>query len=156
MKTNTTLCVVDMQPCFKAHEQVLLPVLKEINKAKKNGHAVIVLEYAGPFEKAYTVRPVVRALNKYKNKAYVEKCDDDGSTEFLVAAKHFKFSTETVRVVGVNRGQCVLATVDGLSYSQRIKKIEVVLDATWGKEPEEETKLLQMLAKDCPEKIVVV
>ena len=158
MKTDTTLCVVDMQPCFKAHEQALLLVLKEINEAKKRGDAVVVLEYTKRFHKKFhTAKPIVDALKSHKHKVvYVEKCDDDGSTEFLVVANRFKFSTEIVRVVGVNRGQCIFATVDGLSYSQRVKRVEVVLNATWGKEPEAEAKLLEKLVKDCPEKIAIV
>ncbi len=157
-RSNTTLCIVDMQPCFKATEQAIPGVLKEIERAKKNNDTVIVLEYTHRlYKKRQTIKPVLDALKDYRYKvAYVNKIEDDGSTEFLIVAKKLRFKTEKVRVVGVNREACVFATVDGLSYSPRIKSIEVVLDATWGASPDWGTNLLNRLVKDTRGKVAIV
>lgn len=137
-----TLCIVDMQPFFKASGEVLASVIKQIEDAKKSNSGIVILEFEGC---GPTHDKILSVLGNYEYKAFAKKDQDDGSREFLKAARKSKFSVERVAVVGVNRGYCVLATAAGLIRSKMVKKIDVVLNATWGTDPfAEEADLIEL------------
>lgn len=148
-----TLCIVDMQPYFKASDKVLDPVLREVKRAKKNNSGIVVLEFSGCGE---TCEQIAHALRNYGRKVYATKAMDDGSKAFLKAAKKVKFPTKNVTVVGVNRGYCVLSTVSGLMHSKNVHIIKVIMDATWGSNPEIEGMDLTRLGNHPNGKVKII
>ena len=148
-----TLCIVDMQPYFTSSDRIVCSVIREIERAKRNGSGIVVLEFV---DCGSTYREIVDAIKDYDRKTFTKKSDDDGSGEFIGAAKRAGFSTNYITVVGVNRAYCVAYTVAGLMNNRKVKKIRVVEDATWGHEPEEEMKELWRLSKHPCGKVRIV
>ena len=146
----STLCVIDVQPAFKPAEIILPAVVKEIEKAKNNNNGIVVLEYKS-FMRSYEI--VRNVLGKYKNKAFGFKSTDDGSIHFLEACKSRGFVLDVVKIIGVNTGYCVRATVLGLLWSERVKQVEVVLNAVNGYNPEWELKELKESVESFKSKI---
>lgn len=131
---QATLCIIDMQPKYEASKKVINQVCREVRRAKKNGDGIVVLEYvcAGETPDDSSVRThkkIMKTIGEYKS-AYVEyKCDDDGSPEIFNVLAGAKLPSEVLRVCGVNRYACVIATVEGLMEKLSKSFIEIIDDA---------------------------
>lgn len=121
-----TLCVVDMQAQFSAYRKVLSPVLKEIRRAKKKREGIVVLEIPGC---GSTHPKILKALKKYDRVAWASKHGEDGSDQFVAAAKRKSFWLGKIRLCGVNTCQCVSATMSGLRRGIPKAKLEACIDA---------------------------
>lgn len=111
LERGTTLLVIDMQPEFPTCRRALSGVLEEVRLAKRQGAAIVVLEYD---TYGLTHEAIREELKGYRRKAYTTKYDDDGSEEFITICRKKGFPTRRVRAIGVNRGYCVYDTVEGI------------------------------------------
>ena len=145
-----TLCVIDVQPVFKPAEVILPAVVKEIEKAKNNNDGIVILEYYS-FSRSHEI--IRKVLGKYKNKSFGFKSTDDGSVHFLEACKSRGFAPDVVKVVGVKTGFCVLETILGLLRSERVKQVEVMLNAINGDTPDWELKELKKVVEPFENKV---
>ena len=118
-----TLCVVDMQEEFSAYEKALPQVIKEVKYAINSNHSIVFLEFK---DCGTTLPKLTRLVKGYDKHAVTVKDTQDGSRQFYRTARKRGFNVETVRVVGVNRCQCVFDTVGSLCKVRAVKKIEVV------------------------------
>lgn len=109
----STLVVIDMQYSFKSasNPDVVKNVLHQIKLAKTRMAGIVLLRYidSGPI-----LYEISDAVDGYTRKTTVIKRDDDGSREVMKAINRKKFSSERIRVCGVNIGYCVQDTVCGL------------------------------------------
>ena len=127
-----TLVVVDMQSEFASTaEKCTKQVVREVKRAKRRGAGVIVLEYK---DAGKTFKEIRDELKGYGRKTFATKNMNDGSHEAMKAAKRNGFSTEKIRVCGVNRSYCVLGTVEGFRR-KGVEDIETAIDATWCHDP---------------------
>lgn len=111
-----TLCLIDLQefymkPNYSWYNQVIKNATALIDKYKKKGHPIILVELDDG-NSGQTVLPIQQALNG-ANWSIVYKGDRSGGYEIIQAAteKGFPLSFE---VAGVNYHQCVVATVNTL------------------------------------------
>ena len=142
---SRTLVVVDMQAEFAGTaKKCEKEVVKEVQKAKKRGAGIVVLEYDGS---GSTFESITKELKGYGRKAYATKHQDDGSKEFLKTAKKHGFGTKKLRVTGVNRCACVLSTIDGIQKKQEKTDVEVAIKATWCMYPKDGRKDLKRVAR---------
>jgi nicotinamidase-related amidase len=124
---GTTLCVVDMQKLYSGCYEVLDNVAHEIDLAKRRGDFIVFLEYGVPG----TLPELLKRANDKHDKVIVSrKKTVDGSKAFISAVVKHRVLIKRVRVCGVNRSACVLATVNGLVYEIGGEKIEVACGAT--------------------------
>jgi len=128
MSNEYTLLVIDMQPEFRASNDVktLRECAKQIRRAIKYNQPVVFAEFVrfGPTHTSLTklVKEYDRSFTFLKNR-------ESGAIEFENVISHFSFPKK-IRVVGVNTDQCVLYTVRDLSSGGfSIKEITVISDA---------------------------
>jgi nicotinamidase-related amidase len=129
---DTPLYIVDMQPGFSASNSIIEETLKEIELAKKNNDWIIFVELT-PKSSKPTHKKLTRFARKngYQKVKVITKPNSDGSEEFIGAAKGLNLNYKKVKVCGVNRHACVLATVKGLDEKlPEAMKIEVAWAAT--------------------------
>jgi hypothetical protein len=69
-------------------------------------------------------------LANYSKVSRVRKSEPDGSKQILLQASAGNYSVERVRVVGVERSNCVYETICGLQRLRPETYIEVAVDAT--------------------------
>ena len=105
---RTALCIVDMQPSFRASALCLDAVLREIKLAKKRKALIVLLEYE---EEEPSYKKILDSLADYRDVCYYTKDEDDGSSHVLRAIEG---KTKRVRVVGVNGCWCVDETARSL------------------------------------------
>ena len=89
-------------------------------------------------------------LKGYKHTARVKKYDDGGGYEIAEVAKKHNYTIENIRLVGVNRSYCILATATQLITINRSNNghkgnIEVVKGASWCIYPEDGLRSLKRL-----------
>lgn len=131
---QATLCIIDMQPKYDASKKVINQVCREVRRAKKNGDGIIVLEYVCAGETpddppVRTHKKIMKTIGDYKS-AYVEyKCDDDGSPQIFNVLTGAKLPLGVLRICGVNRFACVIATIEGLIERLPESFIEIIDDA---------------------------
>lgn len=124
---GTTLCVVDMQSPYSGCYAVLDNVAHEIDLAKRRGDFIVFLEYGVP---GTLPELLERANNKYNKVIVTRKKTIDGSKAFVEAVLEHHVPIKRIRVCGVNRRACVLATVNGLVDEIGGERIEVACNAT--------------------------
>ena len=105
-----TLVIIDMQPYFPACKKVVKSVCDYINKAKKYGQPIILVEY---YECSDSHKKILEAIGSYGMVYLVSKNQNNGSCEVADALKRNKLPNN-LRVVGVNTSACVKDTVYGL------------------------------------------
>lgn len=127
MSNDYTLAIVDMQYAFTASRSntVIRNCQREIIKAKKNKNPIILVEYSS---QGNTIPSLVKLIKGYKRTWIAVKSGTDGSREVSNIINHYNLP-RNVRVCGVNTDACVQDTVEGLSKSYIISKVDVVRDA---------------------------
>jgi nicotinamidase-related amidase len=124
-KSNTALCIIDVQKRFSAAKEVVPKIIRQIEIARRYGEMIIVVELGNPpsYDEIY------KALKGYSNWIIVKKTFDCGSTEIIQAlGKNSRIST--INVCGVNACQCVKSTASGLLKSRKFDKISIIYEAT--------------------------
>lgn len=128
MSNSEALVVIDMQPGFGSSYPIIKKVAKEIKRAVKLGHHIIVVEYGG-FQQTW---PYLRSLMKnYDNQTFVEKCTDGGGHDILELIKCANLPDfSKFRLCGVNFGACVKRTAWQLADLFMFSEVEVVYKAS--------------------------
>jgi nicotinamidase-related amidase len=123
-----TLIVVDVQPRFSAAKKVKKACIKEINKAIDNKAHIVFLEFV---EYGDTYQELIDVLKEkqYKKFGIGFKEEDDGSDQVKEIITKKRMIKSKFKVVGVNTGYCVLATVEGLAEKYPKANIEVLSKA---------------------------
>ncbi len=154
--SQTTLCIIDMQDYFieTAHHCVG-GVLNEIKYAKKHRHDIVLVEYgdryhqSDPHPLSKTITPIVNALKRYSKVFNVLKFRDGGGELILEELKTQSRPMDKFRLVGVNRGYCIMETAQELKASTskynggKAGIVEVVRGATWCSYPRDSIAQLQ-------------
>jgi len=144
----STLVVVDMQTRYGAsqHDWLIENVSREIRAAMDRSHAIVFLEYmsghADDMSGAVamvdaTDRRLTELVGRYAKAIVAHKPGKDGSGQVAAVAawmndqhsdRGHRYDDE-IRVVGVQTGVCVAATVNGLSARMPDTRIILVGDA---------------------------
>ena len=124
-KMNNILYVIDMQPGFKASRSIIREVIKEIKLARRRKDRILFVENRPGVFGSTDKRLIDAAGNNFN---ILQKLENDGSDMLLQAI--CPKTTKKIRVCGVNRNACVLATVEGLIKKTDMFKIEVACNAT--------------------------
>lgn len=115
-----TLVIIDMQYCFAAAktQNIKSPILREIKLAQKHKNPIIVVEYKvdKKHHNGCTVKYITKATGGRTKVPFIKKKTDDGSMVIIDAIKTLTRSRR-IRIVGVNTGQCVKDTVNGLVWN---------------------------------------
>lgn len=122
---NYTLVIIDMQSIFAAanDKRVIDNCRQQIKKAIKDNAGIIFVEYFGGGK---TISSLKQLVTGYKRTTTTIKRDNNGSTEIHRALKRRRFNSKNIKVCGVNTDYCVLETVEGLSYLNKIPSIKVI------------------------------
>ena len=123
----STLCVIDMQPEFRASFSIRSAVVNQINIANKLNDAVVLVEFF-PFESTHY--ELIKAAQKNNKFSRIRKYGNDGSHNIITECGKKGYSLENVRVCGVNRAACVLDTIEGLAFALKESNISVIWAAT--------------------------
>lgn len=102
-----TLCIVDMQPDFRACIDVVDNVLQQVKIAKDNREGIVLLEYEGY---GHADERILWEVKQYDRQTILSKNEDDGSNEFLSAAQSLGFWLGNIKFCGVNACYCVWET----------------------------------------------
>ena len=127
---KTTLCIIDIQPRFAtATVDVIEEAVRQIHLAKRRQDGIVILEYGDSdespeYERSYPA--IYDAIGRYDKVAIKDKYDDSGADELLCAVSSHSFSTERLRVVGVNTCACVWATLDDVMWHGIFGRIELI------------------------------
>lgn len=127
--SGTTLCVVDMQPSFGTFRHCKEAVEHEIKLAKRRNDGIIFLEYYN-YGKTIPELTDLAKFNGYNRIGSIWKHRDGGGQEVVKAARKYGFTTERIRVCGVNRGACVSSTIEDLLNELPDSRIEIAWAAT--------------------------
>lgn len=127
-KSAYVLVVVDMQCGFRASltESTLAAVATEINEARSNGQAIVILEYA---KYPATHESLLNLVQGYEKCVVETKFDDDGSLQIIEACLFNGFSAARFRLCGVNTHACVQSTALGLADRLDESTVQVVKTA---------------------------
>jgi len=123
-----TLIVIDVQPHFSAAKKVKRACIKELNKAIDNKAHIVFLEFE-TYGNTYQELMDVIKEKKYKKIGVGLKWEDDGSDQVEEIINKKRMIKTKFKVVGVNTGYCVLATVEGLAKKYPKAYIEVLSKA---------------------------
>jgi len=121
------LYIIDLQPsffedCSKRKVQALLTnCVKVINKHKKLGHRIVLVEY---IDYGQTHPRILRCLKGYNNFKIVQKRTDSGASKL----RQHKLIGNNCYFIGVNLGACVQETCIGLYDKKR--KLNIYKHAT--------------------------
>lgn len=121
-----TLVIIDVQEGYAAadNENLLNNLLKQINKAKKDEAAILVVSMAGSGK---IIGCIWEATQDYKYVAEINKYDTDGSSAIINAFRKYPFlNKNTFKVGGVYANICISDTVKGLSKKLQDSEIEVL------------------------------
>ena len=133
---RATLIIIDMQPVFEASQKdwMIENVRREIKRAKRRAHAIVVVRYRG--SATTETLPALQVDNRilgeigtYPHVGYVTKNRGDGSKEILRVLRGRPFPTGDLIVVGVNTDCCVAETVNSLAHKLPQSNIWIVADA---------------------------
>ena len=143
---GTTLCIVDMQPCFAASNKpkVLKGVMHQIRLAIRRKDSIVVVEYASCYsDEGHETHQCImeQIINSKCRFTVIKKPDNDGGEEILNACYRHRYSTKRLRLCGVNRTACVYYTALGILYQQPETDVEVSWGATSDRIYEDDEKL---------------
>ena len=134
----TGLCVIDMQPYYKASHPALQNVIREIRCAKAEGMPIILVKMLNPNKddpdpvsrwETEIFEEIELELETYDKVMRAGKRNCDGSGAVLRALRRHGYHLANLRVCGVETDACVEATVCSLSRQMRTTIIEVIMDA---------------------------
>lgn len=110
------LCIIDMQPIFKAMNDVLAECIDLIQQAIADGAYVIVVQYMYPNGQSSSTHQSIRAvLSSYGNRACCWANQNDKSDTITRAVYANNVYTNTFVFCGVNTDACVHDTVNSFS-----------------------------------------
>jgi len=107
------LVIIDMQSSFRAHDNAVSGVLKQIRLFKKYHYPIVLVEYQN---EAKTIDAIEKKLSNYNNVMRVEKDNDDGSEEVSYILKRCHGKIKNLTICGVNTCHCVSDTSVGLVH----------------------------------------
>lgn len=118
---KSVLVLIDLQVCFEAavDAKYLKKCISFIKKARRNNQLVLVVTYkTWGSSPSHVHTKIVKALQGYDNIKYVQKGQNDGSSEIIYALKTAGYDLKRrtiLNIGGVNTHACVLDTVCGLA-----------------------------------------
>lgn len=127
---GTVLVVIDMQPGYPAAQDTLTQwsVKQEILRHREQNLPILLVEFDA-HEMGEIFDCLKEAIKGYDCAKIISKRGDDGSDEILQACLRLGFSTDSLRICGVNSDACVLETVQGLVAKHPTCRITVPQDA---------------------------
>lgn len=122
------LIVIDMQGYFDAanNPSTISACQSLINSAIRNRNPIVIVEYIGAKS---TLKEITNLTKDYDLAFLVRKSTDDGSQAIESLFDRCQISPRKLIICGVNTDACVLATVIGLTRSNKKYKISVVKKA---------------------------
>lgn len=126
------LVIIDMQRGFgNANALITINrVIKQINRAKKFGDKIIIVEYL-PHKIYHKTRPeIIKAIGNYDH-IKVYKYINSGANSIIEACKKYAYKIDIFRLCGVNTNACVQSTLIGLHGKDKYK-LEIVPEACNG------------------------
>jgi hypothetical protein len=123
-----TLCIIDVQPYFKAARRVTAAVVKQIHEHRRMGSSIILVEY-DPIKLGHSSEEILIALSDYGRSIRVVKRYDDGSDEIADKAHDRKISLKNINICGVNACCCVKETALGLAKMGC--NVKLIKEASW-------------------------
>jgi hypothetical protein len=130
-----TLVIIDMQDGFSASRDARIQknILRRIDKAKREGQAVIVLQMVKRGDEDYgtTYEFIFNALADYDPNLWtvLDKSGVSGAAEIAKACRQLGFSTRRFMLAGVDSDQCVITTGFRLQQLFRGSGIQFIKNA---------------------------
>lgn len=129
-----TLIIIDVQYGYSAAEEGphLDHIIKQINEAKRNNAAILIVNYKGIGKSIGCVWDAAHDHVYYDD---ILKSDNNGSDEIIRAFKRNKYMNRTnIKIGGVYTELCLTETVNGLSKKLTKSNIEVLTKCCNGNE----------------------
>jgi len=131
---GTTHVIIDMQERFLQdildRDRTVAAAIENIEEAKRQGDAIVLLQYRSNKNPAGPVDPKVLAhLDGYTRCFTYDKWIDNGAPEVEQALLEHDLANQVFRLYGLNADACVLRTGLGLRTRFPRSRVEVIKDA---------------------------
>jgi hypothetical protein len=140
------LVVVDMQITFRASEEVMQGVIREIRKSRTKKEWIVILEYD---QCGRTATRILKELWHYSRVIRMVKYIDDGSIAVFHAMRRKNIRPKHIKVCGVNTSACISKTVEGLNLLSI--PITVLSNACANKDMGNTSNQIKRVSNWCPQ-----